>query len=269
MLASGCAGIDEYQSSPSSDTDSKSVSSEDSSYSPEGMAEEAGSGGVGTRSVERKTITTAEMSIEVEDAAFTLERIAEIARDAGGYVSSSSVYALNYDTNARKDGYITVRVPESEYPAFMETVEEFGELSSRSVSAHDVTEEYIDLSARLENLERQETRLADVLNMSVTVEEILSVEKELERVRGEIDSLTGRLEYLDNRIEFSTINIHVTEPRPISQSWGLRDAFSESVQGFISMVNALIILAGYLLPIVIAIMLMGGLFIGIRRVTRR
>ncbi|MDW7730994.1 MAG: DUF4349 domain-containing protein [Methanolobus sp.] len=270
LLASGCMGIDEYQNSQSSDTASKIAYPEEPAYYPADEASgEADYGGAGTSSVERKTITTVEMSIEVNDAASTIETITEAAVAAGGYVSSSSVYDLNYDSNTRKEGYITVRVPESDYPEFLTMVEGLGELNSKSVSGQDVTEEYIDISARLGNLEKQEVRLSEILNMSTTVEEVLSVEKELERVRGEIDSLTGRLEYLDNRLEFTTINIRVTEPRPISHSWGLRDALSESVQGFISMVNALIVLAGYLLPIVIVLTLLGGVVIGVRRMVRK
>lgn len=105
--------------------------------------------------------------------------------------------------------------------------------------------------------------------MTETVEDVLAVEKELERVRGDIESLTGRLNYLDDRVEFSTINIYVTEPRPITRSWGIRDAVSESVNGFISMVNALIILVGYLLPLVIVLIFFGGAGLFIRRRIRR
>ena len=270
LIASGCMGINDYETSQSSDRASNIAYEEEAAYYPvDGVSEEADYGGAGTGSANRKTITTVEMSIEVDDAAATIDTITDATIASGGYVSSSSVYDLNYNSDTRKAGYITVRVPESDYPVFLETVEGLGDVQSKSVSGQDVTEEYIDVSARLENLRNQEVRLNEILNMSTTVEEVLSVEKELERVRGDIESLTGRLEYLDNRIEFTTINIRVTEPSPINQSWGLRDALSESVQGFISMVNALIVLAGYLLPIVILLTLLGGLVIGIRRMVRR
>ncbi|KXS44651.1 MAG: hypothetical protein AWU59_357 [Methanolobus sp. T82-4] len=270
LIASGCMGINDYETSQSSDRASNIAYEEEAAYYPaDGAAEQADYGGAGTGSANRKTITTVEMSMEVDDAAATIDTITDATIASGGYVSSSSVYDLNYNSDARKAGYITVRVPESDYPVFLETVEGLGDVQSKSVSGQDVTEEYIDVSARLENLRNQEARLNEILNMSTTVEEVLSVEKELERVRGEIESLTGRLEYLDNRIEFTTINIRVTEPSPINQSWGLRDALSESVQGFISMVNALIVLAGYLLPVVILLTLLGGLVIGIRRMAKR
>jgi hypothetical protein len=232
-------------------------------------ARQTSSGGAGTASVDRKTITTAEMSLEVDDVPAAIGQISAAAKASGGYVSASSVYAHTYDSGTWKDGYITVRVPEAQHPQFMDDVAKLGEVTSRSVTGQDVTEEYIDLTARLENLERQEKRLSEILNMSLTVEEVLSVEKEIERVRGEIDSLTGRLTYLNDRVELSTITIRLTEPDRVAYSWGLQDAFTESVRGFISMVNALIILTGYLMPIVILLAVFGGILIGVRRMVRR
>lgn len=202
---------------------------------------------------ERKTITSVEMSIEVDNASRTVDYIITMTTAAGGYVSSSSVYDLSYDSTPRQEGYVTVRIPSENYTAFVKDIENLGDLSSKSITGTDVTEEYIDLEARLNNLQKQEKRLTEILNMSNTVEEVLSVEQELERVRGEIDSLTGRLQYLDNRIDLATINIRVTEPTPITHSWGMRDALSSSVQGFVSTVRAMVILVGYLLPIAIVL----------------
>ncbi len=269
VIASGCMGV-ENQTGQSQYKEAISYDSVDDggNYAMEGSMEESPRG-AGELSTERKTITTVDISIEVDDAQATVETIAKAARDADGYVSSSSVYDSYYDSNSAKQGYITVRVPESDYPQFIEELGNLGKVTSKSESGRDVTEEYIDVTARLENLERQETRLFEILNMSETVEEVLSVEKELERVRGEIDSLTGRLNYLNERIDFSTINVHVTEPRPITRSWGLRDAVSESVNGFISMVNALIVMVGYILPLVILLVIFGGAGIAVRRRMRR
>jgi hypothetical protein len=267
VVVSGCMSLDKDASSLSYTSNEKAVSGYDSAT--EDSVRRASSGGAGTVSVDRKTITTVDMTLEVDEVPAAIEQISTSARTFGGYVSGSSVYVHTYDSGTWKDGYITVRVPEAEHPLFLDEIENLGEVTSRSVSGQDVTEEYIDVSARLENLKRQEQRLYEVLNMSRTVEEVLSLEKEIERVRGEIDSLTGRLTYLNDRVEFSTISIRLTEPDRVIYSWGLGNAVSESARGFISMVNALIILAGYLLPIVILLTVLGGVFIGIRRIARR
>ncbi|WMW24220.1 DUF4349 domain-containing protein [Methanolobus sediminis] len=267
---SGC--VSSYKESSIQSADYMTVEEYDDSYARNAVLDESGYadyGGTSTASVDRKTIATVDMTIQVSDAAKGVDDISEMVEASGGYVSSSSIYDSYYDSNEGKEGYITVRIPESESSSFLENVGELGEVTSKSVSAQDVTEEYIDVSARLDNLQRQETRLQEILNMTETVEDVLAVEKELERVRGDIESLTGRLNYLDDRVEFSTINIRVTEPRPITHSWGIRDAISESVNGFISIVNALIILVGYLLPLVIVLIFFGGAGVLIRRRMRR
>lgn len=267
VVVSGCMSMDKDAGSLSYTSTEKAVYDYDSAT--ENSVRQTFSGGAGTVSVDRKTITTVDMTLEVDEVPAAIEQISTSARTFGGYVSGSSVYSHTYDSGSWKDGYITVRVPEAEHPLFLEEVEKLGEVTSRSVSGQDVTEEYIDVTARLENLKRQEKRLYEVLNMSRTVEEVLSVEKEIERVRGEIDSLTGRLNYLNDRVEYSTISIRLTESDRVVYSWGLGDALSDSVRGFISMVNALIILAGYMLPIIILLTLLGGLFVALRRMARR
>ena len=218
---------------------------------------------------ERKTITSVDLSMEVDNVSRTVDDIITMTTAVGGYVSSSSVYDLSYDSAPRQEGYVTVRIPSENYTGFVKDVENLGDLSSKSITGTDVTEEYIDLEARLNNLQKQEKRLAEILNMSNTVEEVLSVEQELERVRGEIDSLTGRLQYLDNRIDLATINIRVTEPTPIKHSWGMRDALSSSVQGFVSTVRAMVILVGYLLPIAIVLSVLTIVFVIGRRIHRK
>ncbi|WP_407354761.1 DUF4349 domain-containing protein [Methanolobus sp. WCC5] len=270
-LISGCMAIKDESYSQSAD----SVAIEyEEAYDDSSARKVTGGGvdygGAASGSVERRTITTVDMTIQVNDAASGVDMISNMAVAAGGYVSGSSVYDSYYSgSDSHKEGYITVRIPESAYPSFLDEVEGLGEVTRKSVNAQDVTEEYIDVNARLDNLKRQETRLQEILDMTGTVEEVLNVEKELERVRGEIESLTGRLNYLEDRIEYSTINIRVTEPRPIAHSWGIRDAVSESVRGFISMVNALIVLVGYLLPLLIVLTVLGGGLLVIGRRLRR
>ncbi|HJH28957.1 MAG TPA: DUF4349 domain-containing protein [Methanosarcinaceae archaeon] len=212
-----------------------------------------------SESVERKVISTADISIKVDDAAAAIDEIISITQEVGGFVSSSSVYNSYYEGD-QKEGYATIRVPKDGFISVIGEIEMLGEVTSKSISGRDVTEEYIDLSARLENLERQEERLVEILNMTTTVEEVLDVEWELGRVRGEIESMTGRLKYLDDKVDFSTITVSVSEPRPITQSWGLRDALSDSVNGFISSVAGLIVFVGYTLPIVIFLtVIVGGI----------
>jgi hypothetical protein len=226
------------------------------------VAENGGSSG---SSITRKVITTSDVSLEVKDTPEAIDSIGAIASEYDGYVSSSSVYDTYYGDSESMSGYITIRIPATEHDTVIDRIEGLGKVTSKSTSGVDVTEEYIDVEARLSNLERQEQRLQEILEMATTVEEVLEVEKELGRVRGEIESLTGRLNYLNDRIDFSTITVSVSEPRNITHSWGLRDALSDSVRGFIGSVNGIIVFIGIALPIVIFVTIVGSAAIFVKR----
>jgi type IV secretory pathway VirB6-like protein len=85
-------------------------------------------------------------------------------------------------------------------------------------------------------------------------------------VRGEIERLTGRMNYLNQSVEMSTISVSASEPAPISgQGWGITDALSEAVTGFIDSVNGIIIFVGVILPVVIFIAVVYFIALGIKR----
>jgi hypothetical protein len=198
--------------------------------------------------IDRQLIKTAHLSIGVPEFSAASREVERITVEAGGYVLRSSSHVT--DTGHRR-GSVTIRVPETNFLSVIGELEKIGEVKSRSTSAQDVTEEYIDLEARLENYERQEARLLEILNKAETVEDILRVEDQLGRVRGEIERLTGRLRYLNERIEMAAITVELYEPEPITRSWGLRNALKLAVAGFITTVNALIVFIGYALPLAV------------------
>ena len=126
-----------------------------------------------------------------------------------------------------------------------------GTLQEENVSLDDVTEQYIDLEARLENLKRQEKRYLEILEMATTVEDVLTVETQLERIRGDIESLQGSLNYLDNRIDLSTIQVQLSEPEKITHESGIGKAFSEAAEAFLAAIRGIIIFMGFFVPIAI------------------
>lgn len=200
-----------------------------------------------TAEFERKVITTSDISLKVANVSDTMDTITGITLSSGGFVSRSSINA--YDSGER--GYMTIRIPQGDFEPVMSELKTLGRVTSLETSGQDVTEEYIDLSARVNILNSQETRLLEILNMTTTVEEVLDVERELGRVRGEIESITGRLKYLDNMVDLATININIRGPERISSDIGIIGSIKEAVSGFIITINVLIVLTGYLLPLII------------------
>jgi hypothetical protein len=201
-----------------------------------------------TSTAEQKIIQRASLSIEVADFQTSSDALSQIVAQADGFISDSYTYVTDTD---RKRGEITIRVPSDRFLAVITDLETLGVVTSQRIAGEDVTEEYIDLQARLNNSEHQEQRLLEILELAETVEEILEVERELERVRGEIEQMTGRITYLENRIELATISVSLYEPEPITQSWGIRDALRAAFGGFVAVIRGLIIAVGYALPILI------------------
>ena len=201
----------------------------------------------GAAPAEQMVIKTSYMSLEVQDFRTAADAVSDIARKYGGYVADSSVR----DYGGRKVGYVSVRVPTSEFEKTIKEIETVGVLQEENVSLEDVTEQYIDLEARLENLKRQEKRYLEILEMATTVEDVLTVETQLERIRGDIESLQGSLNYLDNRIDLSTIQVQLSEPEKIAHESGIGKAFSEAAEAFLSAIRGIIIFMGFFIPIAV------------------
>ncbi|MDD3421331.1 MAG: DUF4349 domain-containing protein, partial [Methanocellales archaeon] len=199
---------------------------------------------------EQKIIQRASLSIEVVDFQASSNALILIVERSDGFVSDSYSYVTG---TGYKRGDFTIRVPTDEFLSVISEIEQIGNVKSKHTSGQDVTEEYIDLKARINNLERQEQRLLEILDMANTTQEVLVVEKEIWRVRSEIEQLTGRINYLENRIELATISVSLYEQEPITHSWGIRDAFRAAFEAFVSTIRGLIILVGYVVPILILV----------------
>lgn len=197
--------------------------------------------------LEQKVIKTSYMSLEVEDFQTAADEIGLIANRYGGHVADFSAQKIK----DRTIGTVTVRIPEDNFEEVIKEIEKVGDLKEENITLEDVTEQYIDLKARLENSERQEQRYLEILEMAVTVEDVLKVENQLGRIRGDIESMQGRLTYLDNRISLSTVQVQLSEPEVIVHESGIGKAFNDAIDAFLSAVRYIIIFMGYFIPVAV------------------
>ncbi len=162
---------------------------------------------------ERLIIRNGQMDIVVQDTEEGLKQIAALAEAKDGWVVNSEVYQIN----EAKSGTITIRVPADQFNRAMEEIRSLAfEVSSESTNSQDVTEEFVDLEARVANLEATADRVRSFLDESKTVEEALAVNAELSRLEGEIESLKARMKFLSQSAAFSRIVVQVT-PDKLSQ----------------------------------------------------
>jgi hypothetical protein len=225
---------------------------------------------------ERLIIRTADMSIVATDTEAALTQIAAMADSSGGWVVSSNVYQ---STDTSKTGYIQIRVPAEGFQSVLDAIAGMAvEVTNLSTSGQDVTEEYIDVSARLGNLEATAARLRTFLDESRNVEEALAVNVELSRVEGEIEALKGRMQYLEQSSAFSSITVNVT-PDELAQpiqvgGWEPTGVAKEAVEALVNMLqllaNAAIWFVIFALPILLVIAIPFVLLIWlIKRLRRR
>jgi hypothetical protein len=208
---------------------------------------------------ERLIIRTAELSIVVSDTEEVMKTIARMVEENGGWVVSSNAYQYS-DTAVSGD--ITVRVPADGFTSALEAMRGLAlEVQNESTSGQDVTEEYVDLSSRLENLESTAARVRTFLDETKNVEEALAVNQELSRLEEEIEVIKGRMQYLSQSAAFSTISVHLTPDeaaRPIELAgWKpegiVKDAFEALLSFLQFLVSALIWMVIFLLPVLIVL----------------
>ncbi|MFP4662630.1 MAG: DUF4349 domain-containing protein [Halanaerobiales bacterium] len=220
----------------------------------------------GPAEIERKIIQRANLTIETNNIEQINSQIMNLLQNYSGYISDSRNW-VNY--NNQKFSWYQLRIPTENFDLVLDeiTSDKLGEVISRSVSGQDVTEEYLDLDIRINNLEAQEERYRELLNRADEVSEILKIENELNRVRTEIERLQGRINYLDNQVNYSTITVEFRQPQPISSGTpGIVKALRDAVNTMIRHFYRLITLIGTLIPYLLLLLLIYYLY---KKVIRR
>ena len=184
---------------------------DDAKMDREAVVEEAPGNGGGDSTLQlaqRQVISTASISIEVEEVQVASAAVKGIAEGLGGFVEqlSSSGRASSQQAN------ITIRVPQGRFSTAVERLMALGEVENQNQGSEDVSERFIDIKARLKSAEREEQSLLSLLERTLKVNEILTVERELNRVRSEIERLQGQLNFLERRVDLATISVFLFTP---------------------------------------------------------
>ncbi len=165
---------------------------------------------------ERIILRNASMVIIVEDTEATIDMIGTMADEMGGWVVNANTNTRDYANDVTiTNGNITVRVPAEQLDNALQSIRDGAlEISSESVNGQDVTEDYVDLSSRLRNLEASEAQFLLILEDARRVDDVLAVQRELTTVREQIEVIQGRLRFYDEAAAFSSIAVTVNERVP-------------------------------------------------------
>lgn len=152
-----------------------------------------------------------------------------------------------YDYGRGNDRYVqlTVKVPVQSFEKYYEELRKLdGEVTYANIGTNDLTEQYIDITSRLENLKSVESQLVGILKGASSVQDILAVQKELNSVRGDIESYEAQKRYFDNQTDYSyislTFNIDKEGLNISDEPWKPLGEFRVALNALINVLKALV-----------------------------
>ncbi len=215
--------------------------------------------------IDRKIIRNAELQLESNSPEESQQKITQIAQNAGGFVVESAQTASDVKSSVRDSVSLTIRIPAAK---FDETINEIRKTGTRTISetvkGQDVTEEFIDIEARLKTQKALEQQFVEIIKQAKTVEDALNVQSELAEVRGEIEKVEGRKRFLENQASLSTIKIRLQTPAAVSAgstgffyrlTESLSDGFNAALNFLLGLITFVIAILPFLLFIVLPIYL--------------
>src|SRR6267378_1285521 len=156
---------------------------------------------------DRNLILTAKIDMRTKDPWATSDRAQAIASGLGGDVLNLS----QSGTADTRSASLTIRVPSSRFGDALQALKSLdGEIQTSGVSAQDVTDQFVDLQARLTAKQAEEQRYIAILNRANTIDEILKVDASLGSVRTQIEQLTAQINSIKQRTDFSTISMSIS-----------------------------------------------------------
>jgi hypothetical protein len=223
---------------------------------------------------ERKIIRNAELTIEVESPTEAQRRIERVAEARGGFVVTSETRRYGSGGAANISVTVVLRVPAAQFAAALDEIRGTGSrIQQEKITGQDVTEEYIDLEARIRAKKALEAQFLEIMKQATRVPDALEVQRQLAEVRTEIERLEGRRRYLENQSSLSTITVNLQAPAPLVAASGpsfiqsVKEAFGDAIDIGIGIITGFIRLIGVLVPIALLIGL--PLFLLIRYAIRR
>jgi hypothetical protein len=198
-----------------------------------------------------KIIRDGTMSIEVAKDGFSdgFAAVTRIARNSGGFVLSSQI-------RGQRTGTLTLRIPAKRFDDAMLALRDLGVVQAQSITGKDVTAQFIDLRARLENAIGQRTVLRNLMTRATTIQETITVQNRLSGVELQVEQIQGQLNFIEDQVAEATVRVELHE-KDATQALQTTDvknpslgtAWDRSLQGFLNVVAAVVIGLGYLLPL--------------------
>jgi hypothetical protein len=252
IVAGGCFGGSTQENSKTT-TDESMVSDQASGETANAVPVPEATANASTPFDTSKIIYSGNISLNTEDYQNTFEKISSYAVELGGFVQDSgSNYASEQAGVQANSGYLTIRVPSDKFSEAMTQIQSWGSPISANVSSTNISQQYQDVQAQLNNLKIEEGRLLDYLRQATNITDMLAIESELNRVRTEIDSLTTTIKNWDTEMAYSTIYVSLYEKRLSSTAVNspFSEIFTKIGEGFVTSLNLLLYIISFLIVLI-------------------
>lgn len=211
---------------------------------------------------DRKLIYEAQLRMEVADYGAVKEKLNRFIAQSQGYVLQFS----DQETDSERGGSYVIKIPAVGFQSFIDELGKWESISyTRQYSANDVTEEYVDLQARLKARRTVESRLLSFMEKATKSEDLLNFSNELGNVQSEIEQIVGKMRYYDNNVAMSTITLDMVQRLKAKRGQALEDAFGTQVadtlvgswDALVKCVKSIVLVLVALLPFLCALLIIG------------
>ncbi len=220
--------------------------------------------GDAAQSIERLVIQNAYISLAVTNPGVSMDAIAILAQEMGGFVVSKNLYQQTLDSGIKVPrASITIRVPAERLNDALAQIkkESSQDPINESSDSQDVTSEYTDLKSRLRNLENTEIQLNRIMEEATRTEDILSVYNQLVQIREQIEVTKGRIQYFEQSAALSAIAVELMADEAVQPltvgGWQPKGVAKSAVQALINTAkflgNALIWIIIYVVPVILVL----------------
>ena len=192
---------------------------------------------------QRQVIRQASLELEADETRAAFDNIVDLVESVGGFVSSATVHPVISEDD-QPEVTMVLRVPADELSSVMARIKDSVEVVvTEAQNSEDVTAQFVDLEARLSNLEALEVELVALLaevrqQPEADPTKLLQVFNEVSRVRGEIEQIQGQLNYLNDVVALATLSIHLA-PTPaavpiVEDTWAPVEVARDSLRNLVS-----------------------------------
>lgn len=213
----------------------------------------------GPSALDVKVIRDGRIDIRIVEGTFDLRgaELRSIAAELGGYVASGESHVEEREESRYAVGWFTLRIPSDRFETAVARAEALGERVSSSVSSQDVSEEFVDLEGRLNYWTQQEAFYTRLIDEAATIQDLVTVQTQMQDVLLNIEQIEGRLRFLESRTSFATLTVGLTEvpdsvltqPEPEGEPGTIEKAFDQAGEVLLATVAFLIVGVAVVLPI--------------------